>query len=232
MVIAVPLASALAVVILSGTAGDIKGTPSPRASVSHVPVLRLPHIEVPVEARVPGPGAEGSGEAATQEEGNQFQPPAAPEAPVGGAARDAILNRKWIFDMVVENEKQRQRQEMVDRLRAYMSGHHHVQGLIDLAPLMVELGEQTGNDCRLCPVTANEESSGGRVCCGSYNPFGALGMNFGSWEDAVRYYFRRITEYGRNGDVWSIAFIWYDSSDPGGRATNYANNVLGAVQSI
>jgi hypothetical protein len=134
---------------------------------------------------------------------------------------------------VVEYQKQRIKQVMVDRLTAYMRATNTVQGLIDLAPLMVDLGEQTGNDARICPVTAVAESSGGRVTCGSCNPFGALGMSFGSWEAAVRYYFRRITEFGFNGDVYHIAKWWYGGgSSMGGKAESYAANILNSVNSI
>lgn len=134
---------------------------------------------------------------------------------------------------VVELAARRRRQDLVDRLTGYMHQANTVQGLIDLAPLMVDLGEQTGNDSRLCPVTAVAESSGGRVCCGSCNPFGALGMSFASWEAAVRYYFQRITEFGYQGDVWKIAWYWYGGgSSMGGKAESYAANIVGSVQSI
>ena len=142
---------------------------------------------------------------------------------------------EWSQATVVTREAQRvidtRRADLTARLTAYMTRAGHVQGLIDLAPLMVELSEQTGNDCRICPVTCTAESSGGRVCCGSHNPFGALGMSFDSWESAVRYYFRRITEYGYNGCVWSIAWYWYMGGSDTPAARSYANNITKAVQS-
>ena len=144
---------------------------------------------------------------------------------------------EWAQSDVVTREAQRvidtRRADLTARLTAYMTRAGHVQGLIDLAPLMVELSEQTGNDCRICPVTCTAESSGGRVCCGSHNPFGALGMSFDSWESAVRYYFRRITEYGYNGCVWSIAWYWYGGgSSMGGKAEIYAGNIVNCVRSF
>jgi hypothetical protein len=58
-------------------------------------------------------------------------------------------------------------------------------------------------------------------------------MSFDSWESAVRYYFRRITEYGYNGCVWSIAWYWYGGgSSMGGKAETYAGNITRAVQSF
>jgi len=155
-----------------------------------------------------------------------------PPAPGGTAPTRDRMAAEVAESQVVEREAAR-KQGMIDRLTAYMRATNTVQGLIDLAPLMVDLGEQTGNDARICPVTAVAESSGGRACCGSCNPFGALGMSFGSWEQAVRYYFTRITQFGFSGDVQRIACFWYGGgSSMDGRAESYAANIVNSVESI
>ena len=163
-----------------------------------------------------------------------------PAPPAKGAEDDSFyLNGMvhemwaWATEQIVQRARVERDAKLTASLQSYMRDRNFQQGLIDMAPLMVQLGNETGNDARLCPVTAGAESSGGRVCCGSCNPFGALGMSFSSWEAGVRYYFKRITEFGYNGDVWHIAWFWYGGgSSMDGRAESYANNVTGEVQSI
>jgi hypothetical protein len=135
--------------------------------------------------------------------------------------------------MAVELERQR----MIGRLTAHMQATGVPQALIDLAPMMVDLGRQTGMDCRLCVITAQEESTSGR---GSYDLFGTKGhSSIGGqpWDTQVSWYFNRIKEIsdtcGYGGDVYQIAWYWYGGgSSMGGRAENYASNIARAVQSF
>jgi hypothetical protein len=158
-------------------------------------------------------------------------PPIVTQAGTGEAADALDIDRSWIYRYLESVESARQRTAMIARIDGYLHSVNSVQGLIDLVPLMVDLGAETGNDPRMAPVTALAESTCGR---GSNNLFGVLGNSAsgGSVESQVRFYFSQITSYRCNGDCWRIAFIWYDSSDPGGRATNYASNIVNSVRSI
>lgn len=136
----------------------------------------------------------------------------------------------YIADTIVA----RSRQPKVDYLRSYMMQAGFLPELVDMAPLMVELGEVHGVDARLCCVTITAESSGGR---GSYNLFGSLAGACGDLETQVRWYFRRVQEigqqYGYVGDNWHLAWFWYGGgSSMGGDAESYADNVAGTVQTI
>ncbi len=236
VILGVALAVGVSYQVSSGKAG---GTPTlvarPVASA-----FRLPTFQAPVPDGIsPEPGATGSGTTIGPVAVAAPQPSVAPNAPLGQAGLDILSDRSWIFDYVVEQERARQRehlrQDLIIRLTAYMTGHHHVQELVDLVPLMVDLGEQTGVDCRLCPATLNEESSGGR---GSHNLFGALGSDIGGcgYEAQVRWYFGRLAEIsasrGFAGDVWYLAWFWHGGGSPGPDHSSYADNITRVVQAI
>lgn len=147
----------------------------------------------------------------------------------------------YIMDYLEAREAEAKRVEVesrravaVESLASYMRQAGFLPELVNMAPLMVELGEVHGVDPRLCAVTITAESSGGR---GSYNLFGSLAGACGDLETQVRWYFRRVQEigvqYGYTGDNWRLAWYWYGGgSSMGGKAESYADNVAGTVQTI
>lgn len=171
------------------------------------------------------PATSGRGEA-----GREESAPTPTPIPVLATSDDiTAAAHSYMVDQAVALRRAAERQDLVNRITAYMISHNHVPGLIDLVPLMVDLGGQTGTDCRLCPVTLNEESSGGRR---SHNLFGALGSSIGScgYEEQVRWYFRRLSEIG--GDVWYQAWYWHGGGSQGADHSSYADNITRVVQAI
>jgi hypothetical protein len=144
---------------------------------------------------------------------------------------------EYATTLAVDRQHQLDAQRKVDALASYMRQAGCAPALVDLAPLMVQRSDETGIDCRLAPVTAVAESSGGR---GSYDLFGTKGhgtQGGWSWEEQVSWYYGRLREIsdscGFNGDVWHLAWYWYGGgSSMNGDADSYASNVTQSVQSI
>lgn len=164
------------------------------------------------------------------------------ERPTFGDAMDDWVRElegkkwKWILDNLAELRRQEERARAVSVFHEYMTAHGFTPGLIEQAGLMYDLGVQYGFAPGLCVITAEEESGAGHILCGDFNPFGMLGRDFTSWEDAVRSYWAQIDKNcgvtGRR-DTWHIAWYWYGGGDDkGGRSTNYANNISGAVERL
>lgn len=148
----------------------------------------------------------------------------------------SIETMRSAVDQVADCTDRLSRQILVTRITTYMQNATCSPRLIDLVPLMVDLGKQTNMDCRLCAVTAKEESSGGQR---SYDLFGTKGhssIGDASWETQVRWYFDRIKQisdkYGWCGNVYSLAWFWHGGGSQGTNHDFYAGNITQAVQNI
>ena len=121
-----------------------------------------------------------------------------------------------------ERTKREEYQVKVAKINRYLAGSP-MSGLGDW--IVTEAG-RTGCNPFLCPAQATAESSNGVQNCGSYNPFGMLGMSFGSWRDAVTHYFDNIVAHW--GPVQSIYQM------PGYCVPDhpYMENVQGIVDAI
>lgn len=232
------LSVCVTVTIMNVWVGGKKGT-STTSTVMTVP--RLPLIMVQESDPANLTGAEAVKETylppAALPASTHDTPPVIETAhPVGQAGKDIWTDRQWIYEYLERTEQARQQVSLENRITTYMQKTTCSPDLIALVPLMVDLGEQTSMDCRLCAVTAKEESSGG---LGSYDLFGTKGYSSiggTDWETQVRWYFSRIKqisdEHGWGGDVYSIAWFWHGGGSQGTNHDFYAGNITRAVQNI
>lgn len=117
--------------------------------------------------------------------------------------------------------------EKVQRLNSYMESRNFNSGLASHAATFIAAAERYGMDWRLGAVLATVESSGGRECFRQFNPFGILGHDFNSWEDAIYAVNRIVSGYGFGNDFHKIL----NKYNPGGGEI-YRNNVLAEMSRI
>lgn len=189
-VLGVALAVAVSYQTSNGKAGDTQGAHtqiSPRVAAS-VPVLRLPLVQAPAAAfatAAPEPeGATGSG-TTIGPVAEETPSPAAPTAPTGIAGTDILTDRTWLFDMVVEQERLRQRAAMIARIDGYLVNRcSPMQGL---GWAFYDSAARYSIDPRLSVAIAEGESNCGKCCFAPHNAWGMLAYRSGfcSWEEGI-----------------------------------------------
>lgn len=142
---------------------------------------------------------------------------------------DPTGKRAWLYDMIVEAQIQRVRQDKVNRINAWLAG----SPMSGLGEAMVCQEERTGVSAKLCAAVAYAESSLGRRCP-SYNAWGmGPGLWFSSWADGLQHWYDNCLAH----PSWAPWQTGWDIQRPpeyceSHGTTTYAENVTGLVNSI
>lgn len=150
------------------------------------------NLSAPVLPATAGPtGATGSGNVDSPP-AMEIPAPAAPPAPppgttgsVAGATEALAYDRAWIYDYVLEQERQRRRAEMVARIDGYLANRGSPMAGMGWA--FYDSAARYGIDPRLSVAIAEGESNCGKRCFAPRNAWGMLAYRsgFASWEDGI-----------------------------------------------